>query len=329
MITSKTQIIEKILGFSPETELNERLDNSSTAFASTNFALIKYWGKDNEELMIPMTDSLSISLGKEFGTQCKIETNDKDELLIDEISILSSSKEYTRLFNFVNLFRPKNLKLKITTKNTFPISSGLATSASAFASVILALNDFFNWKLDEKKLSVLARLGSVSASRSIYGTGFVRLYKDDGINAYSESLEYKWDELYVGLLQFNAKPKKVGSSDGMRITQENSFLHQYGWEKQVEQDMRDILNAIKSKDWLLFQNVVQRNMLAMHATAISAGIIYWSEESLNTIKMVLELQKAGIEICCTEDAGEHIKLIAQNKDMILRHFPSAKIIKVF
>lgn len=301
------------------------------AYASANFALIKYWGKESEELMIPKTNSLSVSLAKEFGTTTKIDVNtNRDRFILNKVEISSESSEFKKLFNFIDLFRYKELPLKIISNNDLSTASGLATSASGFASIVLALNKLFEWNLTKEKLSILARLGSVSASRSIYSKGFVELVKNNNTPySFSKQLNYTWEGLSVGILQFNTLKKDVSSSKGMKITARNSILYREGWEKQVKYDLKNIHIALQEQNWSLFQDTVQTNALAMHATAISAGVIYWSYDTFKTIKEVFKLQKKGVHICFTEDAGEHIKLFSDDKKIIEKYFPDARIVELF
>lgn len=328
-INSKSELINNIFGFNPK-EITSCNSNIAKSYAPTNFALIKYWGKGNEELMIPNTDSISIALGNSCGTTTEISINDRDIFILDGKEYDCDSKEYKNTFKFVNLFKNEKIYLKINTKNDLALASGLATSASGFAALILTLNELFNWKLNDKKLSMLARLGSVSASRSIYKNGIVRLTKGkNSLYTSSHKLPYKLDNLYVGILSFSETSKKVSSRDGMSITIENSLLYKYGWKKQVNHDIKDLLFSLKNNDWQLFKTTVQNNALSMHGTAISAGVIYWSSETVNAIKYILELQESGVDICFTEDAGEHLKILSKDKDIISKHFPTAKIIKIF
>lgn len=300
------------------------------AYAPANFALIKYWGKESEDLMIPKTGSLSVSLGEEFGTTTEIFSSNDDIFILNGEKCSEDDNKFQKLFKFIDLFRSSELKLKVVSHNDLSTGAGLATSASGFASLVLTLNELFFWNLEYKELSILARLGSVSASRSVYKNGFVELIKSDkSWQSFSKPLNYKWKGLYVGILQFNNKEKSISSTKGMKVTVENSVLYKNAWQKQVEYDMKNIHLALKSKNWKLFQNTVQGNALAMHATAISAGVIYWSDKTLKVIKKILDLQEQGLNICFTEDAGEHIKIISNDREIISKNFSDAVILELF
>jgi len=324
----KQELVQKNLGFDP-LEKNYKNLQAEIAYAPVNFALIKYWGKDDEELMIPKTNSLSVSLGKNLGSTSQIEVSDKDVLIVNKKEIDSKDKKYLKVFDYLNLFRSQNLKLKITLNTTVPIAAGLASSAALFASLILTINKFFKWNLPNKKLSILARLGSGSAARSIYLNGFVEMKKNNGLQASAKQLKYEWPDLYLGIVLVSEKEKSISSRDGMKQTVENSMLYTYGWKKQISKDLYKLKNAIKIRDFPAFSTIVQRNALAMHATAISAGVIYWSEETLKMIQYVLELQKQNIPICFTIDAGPNLKIFTQDEEILKKYFEDAQVYKLF
>lgn len=179
-------------------------NESKTHFAPINIAIIKYWGKRNEELKLPTSSNLSIT-SSYLGTITKIkrkaritettaeeklyQNNQQNERLQKNEQQQSqnfSKKRYDDVFlngkiadknftskvvNFINLFRNafhvENVFFTIETHNNFPMASGLASSASGFGALTLAINDIFNINLSQKELSILARLGSGSASRSV------------------------------------------------------------------------------------------------------------------------------------------------------------------
>lgn len=144
------------------------------AFAPANIALCKYWGKRDTTLNLPLTSSLSISLGKK-GATCTVQLSDQlqDICILNGKTLAVDSKFSTRITQFLDLFRPcEKMFFHVNSQMNIPLAAGLASSACGFASLVLALNDFFGWKLSQQELSILARLGSGSACRSLV-QGFV------------------------------------------------------------------------------------------------------------------------------------------------------------
>ena len=167
----KSDVVQRIfpgpLHFVPKRE-------QGLAFAPTNIALCKYWGKRNAELNLPMTSSLSISL-PDKGSMTNVALVDKphDVIILNDEEIPHDSDFSRRIVQFLDLFRPeKNWHLMIYIKMNLPVAAGLASSACGFASLISALNDIFAWQLSHTDLSILARIGSGSAARSLWN-GFV------------------------------------------------------------------------------------------------------------------------------------------------------------
>ena len=183
---------------------------TATAFAPTNNALCKYWGKRNQELNLPVTSSLSISLGEKGATTTLTVNNQShDNIILNQKKVELTTTFAQRLIQFLDLFR-RDYFFDINIQTNIPIAAGLASSACGFAALVQALNQLFGWELSPIELSILARLGSGSASRSIW-QGFVEWHagvRKDGMDSYAECLEKKWPELCIGLLLLDSNEKK-------------------------------------------------------------------------------------------------------------------------
>ena len=235
MIT-KRDIVDKIL-LNKSTIQIEIKDRSTKCFAPINIALIKYWGKRNEELKLPMSSSLSYSSAT-LGTKTELQLNDTDEdvVILNGNNIANDNVFYNNTINFVNLFRNTlhfDKRLIIKTTNNIPTASGLASSASGFASLTLAINDFFDLNLNQKELSILARLGSGSACRSIVSaidkTANFALWNKgvsaDGFDSYAKKINLPSvieNNLCMFIVKITDKKKDISSTDAMRMTIERS-----------------------------------------------------------------------------------------------------------
>ncbi|ETZ04929.1 diphosphomevalonate decarboxylase [Holospora undulata HU1] len=182
---TKEDIIQQLLPKTPQ-----QMKQSGYGKAPINIALCKYWGKRNKELNLPQTSSISIALPYYTTTTISI-AQDKDRIFLNGKEVSLDSEFGRRTIDFLNLIRQnKNIFLKIETNNDLPTSAGLASSASGFAAFVIALNDIFNWNLTNEKLSILARMGSGSAARSI-PPGFVYWQagkKADGTDSYATEM---------------------------------------------------------------------------------------------------------------------------------------------
>src|SRR5690606_6915553 len=149
--------------------------------------------------------------------------------------------------------------------------AGLASSACGFASLVSALNDLLDWKLAKRDLSILARLGSGSAARSLW-MGFVEWHagvQADGMDSYADALPFEWPELCIGILALSDKEKPISSREAMQRTVSTSVLYN-SWPKKVLQDMIIIKQALQVKNFSLLGGTAESNALTMHATMLSS-----------------------------------------------------------
>lgn len=293
--------------------------DNALAFAASNIALCKYWGKRDIELNLPVTSSLSISMGHLGATsEISLTDNVKDEIFLNGNVMDHNTIFYQRLVEFLNLFRAnKNIKFLIRTKTNIPVGAGLASSACGFAATIKALDALFAWNLSATQLSILARLGSGSACRSLYD-GFVLWQAGialDGMDSYAVCLDDSWAELRVGILLVDSRPKSITSRDAMQATVETCPFYK-SWPDVVEQAILHTKDAIKHKDFWLLGASAEANALAMHALMLSTTppIIYSQAATLDYMQMVWRARAEGLAVFFTQDAGPNLKLLFLNKD---------------
>lgn len=308
---------------------------SGKAFASTNIALCKYWGKRDEELNLPVTSSLSVSLA-ELGTLTQISiADDRDVIFLNGKEVTPEAVFARRISSYLDLFRRKHLFFfKVDTQNTIPTAAGLASSASGFAALALALDDFFRWGLSRKELSILARLGSGSACRSVC-TGFVEWHAgkaDDGMDSYAEPMTETWPDLRVGVLTLSHQEKALGSREAMQRTALTSELYK-SWPEKARQDLEVLNKAIKERYFDLLGQTAESNALAMHASMMAAWppVLYWLPETIAVMQKVWQLRQQGQAIYFTIDAGPNVKLLFPEKltAFIARNFLGVKIVAPF
>ena len=309
--------------------------HSGKGIAPVNIALSKYWGKRDEVLNLPMNGSVSISLpGLGTETTIQISQGVQDKVILNGELLEPSNPFAKRLSQFLNNFRAANTFFEIVTINTVPTAAGLASSASGYAALVLALNDLFGWQLAPKKLSLLARLGSGSASRSFF-PGFSIWHKgqqEDGMDSFAEAIETRWPGLCVGLVKIDTAQKPISSTLGMQNTVHNCDLYQ-AWPKQAEKDMAKILQAIQQQDFNLLGQTAEHNALSMHATMMATWppIVYWQPESVAAMQTVWRLREQGVAVYFTMDAGPNLKLLfpETEKPAIKQAFPKLSIIEPF
>ena len=301
--------------------------------APINIALCKYWGKRDLALNLPYNSSLSIALPYYTTTTISINPG-KDQVFLHGAEQKSHSSFYKRVIEFIDLFRAHpNQFFKIETYNDIPTAAGFASSASGFAALIKALDDLFEWKLTNEELSILARMGSGSAARSIY-SGFVYWQageKDDGSDSYAKQIKMKkWNNLRLAFVIASDKKKDVSSRDGMNLAVDSSPFYK-AWLDKVNNDLRLIKPAILEHDIKAVGKIAESDALAMHSTAITSWppVLYWNPLTIEAMQKVWKLREDGIEVYFTMDAGSSLILLFEKKSesAIERVFPNIQIIK--
>ncbi|MBS3056267.1 MAG: diphosphomevalonate decarboxylase [Candidatus Aenigmarchaeota archaeon] len=295
----------------------------STAVANANIALVKYWGKRDKELMLPQNSSISMTCdGMSTATTVEFGNYKKDIFVLDGREFKQGT-EYNEVTGFLDIVRKKaeiKQKAKIVSQNNMPTAAGLASSASGFAALALASSKAAGLDLNEKELSMLARRGSGSASRSI-GEGFVEWYrgeKPDGLDSYAESIAFKehWPEFRMLAVVVSKKEKKIKSRAGMAQTVANCSLYPC-WLNTIEDDLKIIRNGIKKKNFTQVGERSQLNCLKMHATMMSTTppIIYWNPTTIEIMHSVIEWNENELESYFTVDAGPQVKIICLKKNV--------------
>ncbi len=307
-----------------------------TGRAVANIALCKYWGKRQLELNLPRTSSLSISLDP-LGSETTVGLCEhaSDQVRLNGQEMAPDDPFSRRLSRFLDLFRPtETTTFVVETRNTIATAAGLASSASGFAALVLALDDLFQWNATPRTLSILARLGSGSAARSIV-SGFVEWHagtRDDGLDSFAESLPDTWPGLCIGLIEVDTRRKPVGSRQAMNDTVNTSFLYS-SWPRQVDSDLATLKTAIRKRDFDQLGSVAEHNALSMHATMISAWppILYWTPETIRTLHTIRSLRQEGVPVYLTMDAGPNIKLLFSEETIprIRWAFPTIRVITPF
>ena len=315
---------------------NASVPQDFSAYAPSNIALSKYWGKRDKARNLPLNSSLSISLA-DWGSHTAIAPaqDGKDTVLLDG-EVLSPDTSFARkALAFVDLFRAgRDLPLTITTRNTIPTAAGLASSASGFAALTKAVNGAFGLGLSDTELSLIARVGSGSASRSLWH-GFVRWNMgkaEDGSDSFGVPLDVSWPDFRIAIVEVDTGPKAQSSRDGMNHTVATSPLFS-AWPAQAETDCRAVEDAILARNFNALGQVAEGNALAMHATMQAArpALTYLNGQSWNVLNRLWDARKDGLEAYATMDAGANVKLIFLDSatDDVTALFPDAKVISPF
>ena len=307
----------------------------ATARAHTNIALIKYWGKADAKLRLPLMSSLSMTLDK-FYTDTSIEkSSENTEFYLNNQK--QDTESTNRVINYVRRLQNEfgfSDKLIIKSTNHVPTAAGLASSSSAFAALAGAFNKFYDLNLSDRELSRLARVGSGSASRSIFGGFAVWQKGHDDLSSFAYSLdENPQMDLSLLAVELNCQKKKVSSTLGMKQAQTSPFFDT--WINRNDYELEEMISAIKSNDFTKLGELAELNASEMHALNFTAqpGFTYFEPDTIKAIKLVQDLRQKGIECYYTIDAGPNIKILTQLRNIkdiekiFESEFNNVKIIK--
>eukprot|EP01015_Nassula_variabilis_P029113 TRINITY_DN6198_c0_g1_i2.p1 TRINITY_DN6198_c0_g1~~TRINITY_DN6198_c0_g1_i2.p1 ORF type:complete len:419 (-),score=52.20 TRINITY_DN6198_c0_g1_i2:93-1349(-) len=331
-----------------------------------NIALIKYWGKYDEELIVPLNSSISITLDcEDMYTETSVELS--TQYTEDTLEINGEQNQMTkRIQNMIDFMRARlvpitvngqeisveqlqKMRLKITSYNNFPTAAGLASSSSGIACLAICLKHVYCF--DEEfphQITELARLGSGSASRSLYGgiVKWVGLNEPEAKKA-AESQDkqalsrisiakqlYEGDymkDMEVLILVADNKEKDVGSTVGMKQTVDTSDLLQYRLDVCVDKHIAQITEALEKNDWNTICQVAIKDSNQFHSVCLDTTppIFYLNETSKFIINAVEFLnKKLDKKIGYTFDAGPnavilvHVSIIKDVYFFFISLFPS-------
>lgn len=288
---------------------------SATVSAAANIALIKYWGKTSDAnghsspANLPATGSVSLGM-EDLRTTTTLSfaegASDTFESSLDEAA-------QQRIVRFLDRLRERfdcRDHFHINTQNNFPTGTGLASSASGFAALTLAFNALLKLDLNETLLSQLARSGSGSAARSIFG-GYVEVVLSDDAHAQQIIPAESWP-LDIVVAVTNSAAKAIGSTQAMQRTAQTSPYYEQ-WLSSHSDDMQSAKNAISAKDFDRLAEVSEHNCLKMHATIMTAQppVLYWLPATLAVMHEVTAMRAAGIPAFYSIDAGAQVKIICE------------------
>jgi diphosphomevalonate decarboxylase len=316
----------------------KRIEKSAIGYsAPSNIALVKYWGK--YPVQIPANPSISFTLNEcKTETLLEIERSDKtlkdfsinvfvDNEINEEFKpkILSFFKRIEPYFSFL-----KDYHFTIKTHNTFPHSSGIASSASGFAALASCLVKFEHKLADSdgfnlSKVSFIARLGSGSAARSINGPLMVwGKHKDiknsnDETAVVFEDIHDIFKDYQDAILLVDKGQKQVSSTVGHDLMKNHPFAKSRF--QQAENHLSEIIPVLKNGDLDSFIEITESEALSLHAMMMCSQPYYilMKPQTLQIIENIWRFRKStSIPVSFTLDAGANVHLL----------FPKAHKIKV-
>lgn len=296
--------------------------NTARAIAHSNIALVKYWGKraavpgQVDDLNLPAVGSLSMTLA-DLRTETVVGPGDSDSFSLNGEPIADSMavkvfRHLDRIWTATGESRERPT-CRVDSVNHLPTAAGLASSASGFAALTLAGAHALGLQADTSALSTLARRGSGSAARSLWG-GFVRLDRGQLANGSDCRARpvFPADHWQVRLLIVHTTrgKKAVGSTAGMEESRQTSPYYA-PWVDSSEADLGAAEAAIANRDLSRIGTIMEHSMFKMHACMLATRppILYWNGVTLEVIRALWAARQGGLEAYATSDAGPHVKVL--------------------
>lgn len=293
-------------------------DLTARARAHSNIALAKYWGKRDVALNIPAVGSISVTLDA-LHTDTTVTFDPvfgEDELWLADRQ--QPAGRVSAVLDLVRELAGVDLRARVASTNNFPTGAGLASSASGFAALIVAACAAVGVEVTSRELSMLARRGSASAARSIFG-GYVELHagvSPDGEDSFAEPLLAAEDwPLSVVIAITDPQAKAVSSSTGMQATSASSPFYP-AWVASSGEGLDRMRVAILARDFETVGELAEHSCLALHSLMFTThpALIYWNAATVATIHTVRELRAAGLPVYFTIDAGPQVKALCRPED---------------
>jgi diphosphomevalonate decarboxylase len=289
------------------------MSKKASAIAHPNIAFIKYWGNTDDTLRIPANGSISMNLdGLETRTTVMFDPSlDADTLILNQTPVTGAGLErVSQMLARVRAMAEITSYAHVVSENNFPTGSGIASSAAAFAALALASSSAAGLELDKQSLSILARTGSGSASRSIPG-GFVEwLPGDSHETSYARTfapLEH-WP-LADCVAVVSQAHKTVGSTGGHSLADTSPF--QTTRVQDAPRRLEICRRAILERDFAAFAGIIELDSNMMHAVMQTSTppLMYWQPATLAVMSAVQEWRKTGSPVAYTIDAGPNVHVI--------------------
>ena len=304
----------------------------------SNIAIIKYWGKKPGQL--PLNSSLSFTLSNSFS-ECNLEfvpAKKKESGAIAFRLFFEGARQekfepkIQQFFQRIAPFAPYVYEFEYTihSQNSFPHSSGIASSAAFFSALSLCVcnlgknvqnrpetpEEFY------QRASHFARLGSGSASRSIYGgwviwggNEYVKEADDQYAIPVPAAISPAFNEIQDTILIVSSTPKTVSSSRGHDLMHDHPYLP--GRLKQVNENLKDLLQALEKGDVYRFLTIAENEALSLHGLMMSSSSSYTLLQP-NTLVMLEKIrnfrEKMHIPVGFTLDAGPNVHFLWFKKD---------------
>jgi diphosphomevalonate decarboxylase len=295
-----------------------RNNYKAKAISPANIAFIKYWGKKDPKINLPFNDSISMNLsgcltttGVEFNPNFK-----KDKVMVNREEVEGEKKErVSHVLDIVRKMSGRDWYAKVVSENNFPSDAGIASSASAFSALALAGSKAAGLNLSLRELSILARLGSGSACRSVVD-GF-SLWKKGKSSRTSYAVQLAkptfWNLVDIVTVIDQGK-KKASSTEGHEAVLTSPYFRTR--LKELKTRIPALKRAFLKRNLKEFGRLVEEEAVSLHVSAMTSRppIFYWNKGTFEVMEAVFKMRERGILAYFTMDAGPNVHVICLKKN---------------
>ena len=276
--------------------------------AAPSLALVKYWGKSDTRRNLPATSSLAVTVTGLQTEVCVCEASGADCLTVDGAVV--PAERHRPFFDAARTALGVTTRYRAEARNNFPGGAGLASSASLFAALAVGCGQLAgvdNRGSARSRLSALARVGSASAARALWG-GFSALEAGAEAATGVFSSEH-WPELRLLVAVTSRRRKPVPSRNAMMHVAATSPYYD-AWVTAADATYRAALEAVRTRDLGRLGPLMRVSYLRMFGTMLAADppINYLRPQSLRVLEVLEELREGGIDAWETMDAGPQVKI---------------------
>lgn len=280
--------------------------------ASPSLALIKYWGKRSVRRNTAATTSLAVSLA-ELVTETRVTTVEDEDVVVVGGERQDPSR-YSAFFE--NLRRVTGVRHRFLAEshNGFPTSAGLASSSSGFAALAWACTRAAGLDLPAERVSELARVGSASAARAVFG-GWVSL--PAGASAARRLYgPAHWPAIRILVVTVKPAAKEVPSRRAMELVRATSPFYR-SWVRDSGALAAEAEAALAARDLARLGETMRASTYRMFATMLAARppVLYWEPDTLRLLHQCARLRAEGIGAWETMDAGPQVKIFCLASDL--------------
>jgi diphosphomevalonate decarboxylase len=293
-----------------------------TALSHPNKALVIYWGNENDTLRTPTRSSLSVTLQGinhplDYIVSLRtIGASERDKIIIDGIEDKGEIRShFVNHLNAMRRYTGFKEKLEVTTRTSFPVGSGLAGSAASASALAEAFAGLIGKTEDTRLKSIMARRGSGSASRSVFG-GFVMWQKGNSDeSSYATQLfnEKHWDlRNVIGMV--SSTPKKIRSIEGMKLSKRTCPAEIYSeFVSVANHHIEGISTAALERDIGKLGELYEKENYLFRQVCLKTTprLDYWTKVTDNILNKVANLRNDGVPAYAGTDAGPNVHVFTQ------------------